>query len=97
MTAFRPQRNHFLGLVVLPVTTSTVVWRLDRQVVRGAAGMAAPHGATALFAAGRHRASFFSLAGRRYTARSFKTAVDTCRGKVPIIAGAGGPNAPSIA
>ncbi len=49
----------------------------------------APYGATALFAAGG-TGEFFSLTGDEYPA-IIKTAVDTCRGKVPIIAGVGGP------
>jgi 5-dehydro-4-deoxyglucarate dehydratase len=49
----------------------------------------APYGATALFAAGG-TGEFFSLTGEEYP-RIIKTAVDTCRGKVPIIAGTGGP------
>ncbi len=48
----------------------------------------APYGASALFAAGG-TGEFFSLMGEEY-AQIIKTAVDTCRGKVPIIAGAGG-------
>ena len=49
----------------------------------------APYGASALFAAGG-TGEFFSLTGHEYPT-IIKTAVDTCRGKVPIIAGAGGP------
>lgn len=49
----------------------------------------APYGATALFAAGG-TGEFFSLTAEEYPA-IIQTAVDTCRGKVPIIAGAGGP------
>jgi len=49
----------------------------------------APYGATALFAAGG-TGEFFSLTGDEYP-DIIRTAVDTCRGKVPIIAGAGGP------
>ena len=49
----------------------------------------APYGATALFAAGG-TGEFFSLTADEYP-RIIQTAVDTCRGKVPIIAGAGGP------
>ena len=49
----------------------------------------APYGATALFAAGG-TGEFFSLTGDEYP-RIIRTAVDTCRGKVPIIAGAGVP------
>ena len=46
-----------------------------------------PYGASALFAAGG-TGEFFSLTGDEYPS-IIKTAVDTCRGKVPIIAGAG--------
>ncbi len=49
----------------------------------------APYGATALFAAGG-TGEFFSLTADEYP-EIIQTAVDTCRGKVPIIAGAGGP------
>jgi len=55
----------------------------------------APYGASALFAAGG-TGEFFSLAGSEY-GQVIKTAVDTCRGKVPIIAGAGGPTRQAIA
>jgi 5-dehydro-4-deoxyglucarate dehydratase len=48
----------------------------------------APYGASALFAAGG-TGEFFSLTADEYPA-IIKTAVDTCKGKVPIIAGAGG-------
>jgi 5-dehydro-4-deoxyglucarate dehydratase len=49
----------------------------------------APYGASALFAAGG-TGEFFSLTGHEYPT-IIKTAVETCKGKVPIIAGAGGP------
>lgn len=49
----------------------------------------APYGATALFAAGG-TGEFFSLTADEYP-QIIRTAVETCRGKVPIIAGAGGP------
>ena len=55
----------------------------------------APYGATALFAAGG-TGEYFSLFGDEYST-IIKTAVDTCRGKVPIIAGAGGPTRMAIA
>lgn len=55
----------------------------------------APYGATALFAAGG-TGEFFSLTGDEYPA-IIQTAVQTCRGKVPIIAGAGGPTRFAIA
>ncbi len=49
----------------------------------------APYGASALFAAGG-TGEFFSLTAQEYP-DIIRTAVQTCRGKVPIIAGAGGP------
>src|SRR5690606_1026087 len=48
-----------------------------------------PYGPTALFAAGA-TGGFFSLTGHEYP-QIIKAAVETCKGKVPIIAGAGGP------
>lgn len=48
----------------------------------------APYGASALFAAGG-TGEFFSIDGHEYP-EIIKTAVQTCKGKVPIIAGAGG-------
>lgn len=55
----------------------------------------APYGATALFAAGG-TGEFFSLAPQEY-ADVIRTAVQTCAGKVPILAGAGGPTRSAIA
>lgn len=54
-----------------------------------------PYGATALFAAGG-TGEFFSLEPREYP-DVVRVAVDTCRGIVPIIAGAGGPTGVSMA
>jgi 5-dehydro-4-deoxyglucarate dehydratase len=55
----------------------------------------APYGASALFAAGG-TGEFFSLTPDEYS-QVVKVAVDTCRGKVPILAGAGGPTRAAIA
>ncbi|MCQ3823083.1 dihydrodipicolinate synthase family protein, partial [Streptococcus agalactiae] len=55
----------------------------------------APYGASALFAAGG-TGEFFSLEAKEYT-QIIKTAVDTCKGQVPILAGAGGPTRQAIA
>jgi 5-dehydro-4-deoxyglucarate dehydratase len=77
------------GLLSFPLTD------FDREGNFNASGYAArlewlaPYGATALFAAGG-TGEFFSLTGDEYPL-IVRTAVDTCRGKVPIIAGAGGP------
>ena len=51
--------------------------------------MAWPYGASALSAAGG-TGEFFSLEPREYS-EIIKTAVDTCAGTVPILAGVGGP------
>ncbi|MEQ5839212.1 5-dehydro-4-deoxyglucarate dehydratase [Paraburkholderia acidicola] len=55
----------------------------------------APYGASALFAAGG-TGEFFSLVPGEFT-DVVRTAVETCRGKVPILAGAGGPTRTAIA
>lgn len=55
----------------------------------------APYGASALFAAGG-TGEFFSLTPSEYS-DVIRTAVDTCRGKVPILAGVGGPTRTAIA
>ena len=55
----------------------------------------APYGASALFVAGG-TGEFFSLAPSEY-AEVVKVGVDTCKGKVPIIAGAGGATRNAIA
>ena len=55
----------------------------------------APYGASALFAAGG-TGEFFSLTHAEYSS-VVKVAVDTCAGKVPILAGAGGPTRSAIA
>ena len=55
----------------------------------------APYGASALFVAGG-TGEFFSLTPEDYT-QVVKVAVETCRGKVPILAGAGGPTRTAIA
>ncbi|ARP82623.1 5-dehydro-4-deoxyglucarate dehydratase [Bordetella genomosp. 8] len=55
----------------------------------------APYGASALFAAGG-TGEYFSLAPAEY-ADVIRTAVETCAGKVPILAGAGGPTRTAIA
>lgn len=77
------------GLLSFPLTD------FDRNGDFNARGYAerlewlAPFGASALFAAGG-TGEYFSLTGEEYP-RIIRTAVDTCKGKVPIIAGAGGP------
>ena len=82
------------GLLSFPVTD------FDAAGDFHAAGYAArlewlmPYGATALFAAGG-TGEFFSLIPAEYS-EVVKTAVDTSKGQVPIIAGAGGPTRSAI-
>ena len=54
----------------------------------------APYGATALFAAGG-TGEFFSLTHDDYS-NVVRTAAEVCKGKVPILAGAGGPTRVAI-
>lgn len=83
------------GLLSFPVTD------FDGQGDFNASGYAArlewlaPYGASALFAAGG-TGEYFSLSGPEYS-EVIRTAVTTCQGKVPIIAGAGGPTRTAVA
>lgn len=83
------------GLLSFPVTDfdengdfrpSTYAKRLD---------WLAPYGASALFAAGG-TGEFFSLEQKEFS-DIIRVAVDTCKGQVPILAGAGGPTRQAIA
>jgi 5-dehydro-4-deoxyglucarate dehydratase len=77
------------GLLSFPLTDFDAQGDFDAKGYARRLEWLAPYGATALFAAGG-TGEFFSLTGAEYP-RIVKTAVDVCRGKVPIIAGAGGP------
>ena len=77
------------GLLSFPLTDFDAQGDFDPRGYAKRLEWLAPYGATALFAAGG-TGEFFSLTADEYPA-IIKTAVDTCRGKVPIIAGAGGP------
>src|SRR5882672_3053902 len=83
------------GLLSFPITDFNREGDFNARSYAARLEWLAPHGATALFAAGG-TGEFFSLAGGEY-GEVIKTAVDTCRGKVPIIAGAGGPTRQAIA
>jgi 5-dehydro-4-deoxyglucarate dehydratase len=83
------------GLLSFPVTDfdasgefrpATYVQRLEWLM---------PYGATVLFAAGG-TGEFFSLTSQDYR-EVVATAVQTCRNRVPIVAGAGGPTRQAIA
>ena len=77
------------GLLSFPVTDFDANGDFDRAGYVRRLEWLGPYGASALFAAGG-TGEFFSLTGAEYP-EIIKTAVDTCFGKVPIIAGAGGP------
>ncbi len=77
------------GLLSFPVTDFDANGDFNARSYAERLEWLAPYGASALFAAGG-TGEFFSLTGDEYPA-IIQTAVDTCRGKVPIIAGAGGP------
>ena len=76
------------GLLSFPLTDFDANGDFNKKGYIDRLEWLAPYGATALFAAGG-TGEFFSLTADEYP-EIIKTAVDTCRGKVPIIAGAGG-------
>jgi 5-dehydro-4-deoxyglucarate dehydratase len=77
------------GLLSFPVTDFHADGSFNAKGYAERLEWLAPYGASALFAAGG-TGEFFSMTGDEYPG-IIKTAVETCRGKVPIIAGAGGP------
>jgi len=82
------------GLLSFPVTDFDTNGDFNAKSYAARLEWLAPYGASALFAAGG-TGEYFSLYGKEY-GQVIKTAVDTCRGKVPIIAGAGGPTRTAI-
>ena len=82
------------GLLSFPITdfAANGDFRADTYAKR--LEWLAPYGATALFAAGG-TGEFFSLEPKEYS-QVIRTAVDTCAGVVPILAGAGGPTRVAI-
>ncbi len=92
MTTMSPQDVKSVmssGLLSFPVTDFDAQGNFDAKGYASRLEWLAPYGASALFAAGG-TGEFFSLTADEYP-QIIKTAVDTCKGKVPIIAGAGGP------
>lgn len=76
------------GLLSFPVTDFDQQGNFNPKGYAERLEWLAPYGASALFAAGG-TGEFFSIDGHEYP-EIIKTAVQTCKGKVPIIAGAGG-------
>ncbi len=89
------KRTMSAGLLSFPITDFDAAgdFRADTYIKRLEWLM--PYGATVLFAAGG-TGEFFSLTPADFTA-VVGTAVQTCRGRVPIIAGAGGATRTAIA
>ncbi len=83
------------GLLSFPVTDFDRNGDFDPRGYAQRLEWLAPYGASALFAAGG-TGEFFSLAPQEYS-EVIRTAVQSCAGKVPILAGAGGPTRTAIA
>ncbi|MDH4568533.1 5-dehydro-4-deoxyglucarate dehydratase [Pseudomonas sp. BN414] len=82
------------GLLSFPVTDFDAAGNFNAASYARRLEWLAPYGASALFAAGG-TGEFFSLAPDEYSS-IIKTAVDTCAGSVPILAGVGGPTRVAI-
>ncbi len=83
------------GLLSFPLTDFDDAGNFNAKGYADRLDWLAPYGASALFAAGG-TGEFFSLTPGEYS-DVIRTAVDTCKGKVPILAGAGGPTRTAIA
>src|SRR5690606_33087530 len=83
------------GLLSFPVTDFDKNGDFNKATYQNRLEWLGQYGASALFAAGG-TGEYFSLVGDEYS-EVIKTAVDTCKGTVPIIAGAGGPTRQAIA
>ncbi len=77
------------GLLSFPVTDFDAAGDFRPQTYAGRLEWLMPYGASALFAAGG-TGELFSLLAEEHAA-VVRTAVETCRGRVPILAGVGGP------
>jgi 5-dehydro-4-deoxyglucarate dehydratase len=76
------------GLLSFPLTDFDAGLQFDARGYADRLEWLMPYGATVLFAAGG-TGEFFSLAPAEYS-KVVQTAAETCRGRVPIVAGAGG-------
>src|SRR5687767_6382823 len=95
MTPADLKRAVSTGLLSFPITDFNPAGDFRPDTYRQRLEWLMPYGATVLFAAGG-TGEFFSLTPTDYTA-VVGTAVQTCRNRVPIIAGAGGPTRTAIA
>jgi 5-dehydro-4-deoxyglucarate dehydratase len=83
------------GLLSFPVTDFDAAFNFRAASYARRLEWLAPYGASALFAAGG-TGEFFSLTPDEYP-EVVRTAVETCQGRVPILAGAGGPTRTAVA
>ena len=83
------------GLLSFPLTDFDQQGNFNAKTYAERLEWLAPYGASALFAAGG-TGEFFSLNGDEY-GDVIRVAVDSCRGKVPLLAGAGGSTRYAIA
>ncbi|KIG03139.1 MULTISPECIES: 5-dehydro-4-deoxyglucarate dehydratase [Caballeronia] len=83
------------GLLSFPVTDFDAQGNFRADTYAERLEWLAPYGASALFVAGG-TGEFFSLTQPEYS-QIVRTATEVCRGKVPILAGAGGPTRTAIA
>ena len=95
MTPLQLKQTMSAGLLSFPVTDFNASGDFTPETYARRLEWLMPYGATVLFAAGG-TGEFFSLTPQDYTA-VVKTAVETCRNGVPIVAGAGGPTRQAIA
>jgi 5-dehydro-4-deoxyglucarate dehydratase len=95
MNPLELQKTLSSGLLSFPITDFDVEGNFRASTYVERLNWLAPYGATALFVAGG-TGEFFSLTPTDYS-NVVKVAVETCRGKVPILAGAGGPTRMAIA
>jgi 5-dehydro-4-deoxyglucarate dehydratase len=82
------------GLLSFPITDFDEQNKFKPSTYRERLEWLMPYGATALFAAGG-TGEFFSLAQNEYS-EVVRTAIETCKGRVPIIAGTGYGTATAI-
>ncbi len=83
------------GLLSFPITDFDAEGNFNAKTYAERLDWLAPYGASALFAAGG-TGEFFSLTAPEYS-QVIKVAVESCRGKVPLLAGTGGPTRQAIA
>ncbi len=95
MTPQELKKTMSAGLLSFPVTDFNAAGDFRADTYARRLEWLMPYGATVLFAAGG-TGEFFSLTAQDFT-DVVRTAVNTCRGGVPIIAGAGGPTRQAIA